>query len=243
MTVQIEQVDVGLPQRRASLEREAMTRTGPHARALQGLNEWNEKQSRPATTPTARARCGLNEGLLSKEKQSPGSGRHQGPASGLNEGLLSEEKQSVRPGTRPADRYASTKGFSRKRSNHPDRRPSRPACTSLNEGLLSEEKQCAHAGLRGHRQRQPQRRASLGREAIAIVHQVCSASSLPQRRASLGREAIAVATALKELWSSGLNEGLLSEEKQSSSILGASSHHEPQRRASLGREAMRASGV
>ena len=110
---------------------------------------------------------------------------------------------------------ASTKGFSRKRSNCtrdmslPGRRRGR-----LNEGLLSEEKQSSVADFWTLFGLQPQRRASLGREAISSVplaiSRVAAAStkgfsrkrsnltvlpsrstnSAPQRRASLGREAI-----------------------------------------------------
>ena len=84
----------------------------------------------------------LNEGLLSEEKQSRPACKRRGPArSRLNEGLLSEEKQfELEP--------LASKLFG-----------------GLNEGLLSEEKQSCRRLGHG-RQTEPQRRASLGREAI-----------------------------------------------------------------------------
>ena len=156
-----------VPQRRASLGREAIsghtqrirTPSPPQRRASLGREAIN------ASTPAAARSSRLNEGLLSEEKQS-GSARSRHP-----------------PGP------ASTKGFSRKRSNKPWHSSALASTSGLNEGLLSEEKQFAEDfELTGHRD-WPQRRASLGREAI-------SCRPAPGDRSCC------------------LNEGLLSEEKQ-----------------------------
>ena len=87
---------------------------------------------------------------------------------------------------------------------------------SLNEGLLSEEKQSKPSGI------------------------TYDAALQPQRRASLGREAMSYWTALRLADVSSLNEGLLSEEKQSfTRARDIAAVVLPQRRASLGREAIR----
>ena len=85
----------------------------------------------------------------------------------------------------------------------------------LNEGLLSEEKQYDR------------------RELVGAV------AGGPQRRASLGREAISAHRADTPWSGAGLNEGLLSEEKQSGWRMAMARFVAvPQRRASLGREAI-----
>ena len=103
-------------------------------------------------------------------------------------------------------KIASTKGFSRKRSN------TKRHVVGVAPGL-------------------PQRRASLGREAISQRERYIRERAKPQRRASLGREAIAIvhqvcSASWPVVWvASGircLNEGLLSEEKQCASLNGAS---------------------
>ncbi len=108
---------------------------------------------------------------------------------------------------------ASTKGFSRKRSNPLVSKVQLTYYLCLNEGLLSEEKQSRYRSVKFGRFVPPQRRASLGREAITDRLAVIPAVVMPQRRASLGREAIIPNIDRRRLTLS-LNEGLLSEEKQ-----------------------------
>ena len=109
---------------------------------------------------------------------------------------------------------ASTKGFSRKRSNRWLRGRSPAPAARLNEGLLSEEKQSARQ-LRGPC---PTPRLNEGllseeKQSSGSAHGVIT-DPPPQRRASLGREAIPAARMQAQSDSGGLNEGLLSEEKQ-----------------------------
>ena len=209
-----------MPQRRASLGREAIRALYAATAGGTGLNEGllsEEKQSRAGQLETDDIERSLNEGLLSEEKQWQDR-YHIIPVAphSLNEGLLSEEKQSAwnRLAT-DGSQEASTKGFSRKRSNAEQlrignlialgpqrraslgreamrtcRRSSRRSARCLNEGLLSEEKQYGH-DLAGH-------------------HRVRRASTKGFSRKRSNFPQILAVSALV-----GLNEGLLSEEKQS----------------------------
>ena len=115
---------------------------------------------------------------------------------------------------------------------------------SLNEGLLSEEKQSSSGVMRGRRSSSaPQRRASLGREAISNASPWPPSRRSPQRRASLGREAMTRPATCPDPVSWCLNEGRLSEEKQSIAEAADLVDVKPQRRASLGREAITRSGT
>ena len=160
------------------------------------------------------------------------------PRSSLNEGLLSEEKQC--PIGLPfvlLMSQASTKGFSRKRSNPSPGPETSRRSSCLNEGLLSEEKQSAEpdaskeaikASTKGFSRKRsnrkcwvarcprmlPQRRASLGREAITRPRtragvQRASTKGFSRKRSNACLGAAARRRARR------LNEGLLSEEKQS----------------------------
>ena len=203
---------------------------------------FSRKRSNHPPADPSRCTASLNEGLLSEEKQClPGCSRSaQGSAPQRRASLGREAIVGSRRG-RPDDRSASTKGFSRKRSNRrwivrghwthqaPQRRASlgREAMfchisvlldqfVASTKGFSRKRSNLAQAEREWKSLRaKPQRRASLGREAIQTTSPVPVVLRRPQRRASLGREAIFNQHVVEDLVDS-LNEGLLSEEKQSS---------------------------
>ena len=158
--------------------------------------------------------------------------------SSLNEGLLSEEKQY--PARPRADRdrpVASTKGFSRKRSNGRRRAGSRSLQQPQRRASLGREAMFP-AWLHAMDLLGPQRRASLGREAMfpAWLHAMDLLG--PQRRASLGREAMFPAWLHAMDLLGPQRRASLGREAMVSASYGTMIFEAPQRRASLGREAI-----
>ena len=131
------------PQRRASLGREAIDRSvHPTHNRLASTKGFSRKRSnRPPVCWMRTHAWPQRRASLGREAiNTPFRVAHDRDS--LNEGLLSEEKQlGAKQGPRLATQAASTKGFSRKRSNSWWRTSARTWRPGLNEGLLSEEKQ------------------------------------------------------------------------------------------------------
>ena len=83
----------------------------------------------------------------------------------------------------------------------------------LNEGLLSEEKQFVGSVTGDRKPHGPQRRASLGREAMLRCRGVLT-SVFSLNEGLLSEEKQSVQPTRRRVYGSRLNEGLLSEEKQ-----------------------------
>ena len=109
----------------------------------------------------------LNEGLLSEEKQSPCWPPPSAWPCSLNEGLLSEEKQCHLGHRHRRGPPASTKGFSRKRSNCAVGMGTYNGQSASTKGFSRKRSNIPTIDpATGRLPVEPQRRASLGREAI-----------------------------------------------------------------------------